>query len=216
MTKCHRGYLFFLALNNPGRGPNMIWHLKRPLQVSVNKWFTQLTPGDRELMPSQWQRSQTLTQIQLCPPGDGQMDTANVSPVPSVSIIDPGKKEKTDMRGHNDPVSACKVPRSCSYVCVFPPSRRGGSCDSFYCHTALGALTASEGPSERPNVNLMTWRWANDKYARWRWQPFFSPHLYDFSPSDSLTTPQVLFSQSDVPSITLLCVAGSHCCEFQQ
>lgn len=194
----------------------MIWHLKRPLQVSVNKWFTQLTPGDRELMPSQWQRSQTLTQIQLCPPGDGQMDTANVSPVPSVSIIDPGKKEKTDMRGHNDPVSACKVPRSCSYVCVFPPSRRGGSCDSFYCHTALGALTASEGPSERPNVNLMTWRWANDKYARWRWQPFFFPIYMIFSPSDSLTTPQVLFSQSDVPSIIPLCVAGSHCCEFQQ
>lgn len=86
------------------------------------------------------------------------------------------------MRDHNDPVSECKVPRCCFYVCVFPPSRRGGSCDSFYCHTALGALTASEGPSERPNVNLMTWRWANDKYARWRWQPFsfFFLHLYDF------------------------------------
>lgn len=96
-------------------------------------------------MPSQWQQSQTLTQIQLCPPGDGQMDMANVSPVPSASIIDHRKREKTDTRGHNDPVSEFKVQRSCSYAC-----------DSFYSHTALGALTAFEGPSERPNVNLMT------------------------------------------------------------
>lgn len=51
-------------------------------------------PGDGELMPSQWQRSKTLTRIQLRPPGDGQMDTADVSPVPSVSIIDPQKKGK--------------------------------------------------------------------------------------------------------------------------
>lgn len=112
-------------------------------------------PGEPELMPSQWQRSQTLTRIQLRPPGDGQMDTANVSPVPPVSIIDPRKEGETDMREHNDPVSECKVPRSCFYVCVFP-HREAASCDSFYCHTALGALTASEGPSERPNVNLMT------------------------------------------------------------
>lgn len=77
-------------------------------------------PGDRELMPSQWQRSKTLTQIQLCPPGDGQMDIANVSLVPRVSIIDPGKRKKTDMRDHNDPVSKCKVPHSCFYVCIFP------------------------------------------------------------------------------------------------
>lgn len=87
------------------------------------------------------------------------------------------------MRDHNDPVSECKVPHSCFYVCVFPPSRRGGSCDSFYRRPALGALTASEGPSERPNVNLMTWRWANDKYARWRWQPFFFfPSIWFFFP----------------------------------
>lgn len=48
--------------------------------------------------------------------------------------------------------------RVAAFMCVFSPiaERRGGSCDSFYCHTALGALTASEGPSERPNVNLMT------------------------------------------------------------
>ncbi|KAI9526071.1 hypothetical protein NQZ68_002619 [Dissostichus eleginoides] len=62
-------------------------------------------PGDWELMPSQWQRSKTLTQIQLCPPGDGQMDIANVSPVPGVSIIEPRKREKTDMSDHNDAVT---------------------------------------------------------------------------------------------------------------
>lgn len=113
-------------------------------------------PGDLELMPCLWRRSKTLTQIQLRPPGDGQMDMANVSVMPPVSITDPRKRKITDMRDHNDPVSECKVPHSCFYVCVFPPLQGGGSCDSFYCHTALGALTASEGPLERPNVNLMT------------------------------------------------------------
>lgn len=49
-------------------------------------------PRDEELMPSQWQRSQTLTQIQLCPPGDGQMDMPSVSLVPSASIIDPRRR----------------------------------------------------------------------------------------------------------------------------
>lgn len=114
-------------------------------------------PGDLELMPSQWQRSKTLTRIQLCPPGDGQMDTVDVSPVPQVSIIDPRKMGgKRDMTDPNDPVSECKVLLCCFHVHVLPPSWRRGSCDSFYCHTALGALTASEGPSERPNANLMT------------------------------------------------------------
>ena len=76
-------------------------------------------------------------------------------------------------------------------LCVcFPPSWRGASCDSFYCHTALGALTASQGPSERPNVNLMTWRWANDKQQGEG--DNLSLHLYDFLP---VSPPQVLFSE---------------------
>lgn len=76
-------------------------------------------PGDLELMPSQWQRSKTLTRIQLRPPGDGQMDTANVSPVPPVSIIDPRKRGKRRHDRHNDPASECKVLHCCFYVCVF-------------------------------------------------------------------------------------------------
>lgn len=124
-------------------------------------------------MPSQWQRSETLTQIQLCPPGDGQMDIANVSPVPGVSIIEPRKRGKQTwvtimMQCQN---AKCRI---AACMCVFSPiAKREEVVISFHGHTALGALTASEGPSERPNVNLMTWRWANDKYARWRWQPFF-------------------------------------------
>lgn len=96
--------------------------------------------------------------------------------------MDPWKKwGGPDMRDGNDPESECKVLRSCFYVC-FPPSQRGGSCDSFYCHTVLGALTASWGPSEIPNVNLMTWCCANDKHARWRWQPFSSIYMIFLSP----------------------------------
>lgn len=76
-------------------------------------------PGDLELMPSQWQGSKTMTRIQLCPPGDGQMD--NVSPVPPVSIIDPRKMgEKRDVTDHNDPASERKVLHCCFYVHVCP------------------------------------------------------------------------------------------------
>jgi len=58
-------------------------------------------PRDLDLMPSQWQRAKTLTQIQLHPPGDGQMDMATVYQLPQVSIIEPQtppqkkKKKKT-------------------------------------------------------------------------------------------------------------------------
>lgn len=105
-----------------------------------------------------------------------------------------------------------------AFMCVFLPSRRAGSCDSFYCHTVLGALTASSGPSETPNVNLMTWRCANDKHARWRWQPFSSICMIFLPPLTPSSFSQVLFSksQADVSSIIPLCIAGSHCCAFQQ
>lgn len=74
----------------------------------------------------------------------------------------------------------CQNAKCCiaAFRCAFCPHPAGGSCDPFHCHTALGALTASGGPSETPNVNLMTWCWANDKYARWRWQPFFLRPIY--------------------------------------
>lgn len=94
------------------------------------------------------------------------------------------------MRDGNDPESGCKVLCSCFYVC-FPPLQRAGTCDSFYCHTVLGALTASWDPSEIPNVNLMIWCCANDRHARWRWQPYSSIYMIFLTP---LTPSSVLRS----------------------
>lgn len=64
----------------------------------------------------------------------------------------------------------------------------------------------------------MTWCCANDKHARWRWQPFSSNCMIFLPPLTTSSFSQVLFSksQADVSSIIPLCIAGSHCFEFQQ